>query len=54
MLTSTTSTMVSPSPADVSTTFKGVDLFQTGKAAMTLTGIWPEAGYAKDPNFHFG
>ncbi len=45
---------VSPSPADVSTTFKGVDLFQTGKAAMTLTGIWPETGYAKDPNFHFG
>ncbi len=25
---------VSPSPADMSTTFKGVDLFQTGKAAM--------------------
>jgi multiple sugar transport system substrate-binding protein len=45
---------VSPSPADVSTTFQGVDLFQTGKAAMTLTGIWPESGYAKDPNFHFG
>jgi multiple sugar transport system substrate-binding protein len=45
---------VSPSPADVSTTFQGVDLFQTGKAAMTLTGIWPESGYASDPNFHFG
>jgi len=45
---------VSPSPADMGTTFKGVDLFQTGKAAMTLTGIWPEAGYAKDPSFHFG
>ena len=45
---------VSPSPADVSTTFKGVDLFQTGKAAMTLTGIWPEADYAKDPKMHFG
>ncbi|MDQ6693611.1 MAG: sugar ABC transporter substrate-binding protein [Chloroflexota bacterium] len=45
---------VAPSPADVGTTFKGVDLFQTGKAAMSMTGIWPEAGYAKDPNFHFG
>jgi multiple sugar transport system substrate-binding protein len=45
---------VSPSPADIDTTFKGVDLFQTGKAAMTLTGIWPEAGYAKDPKLHFG
>jgi multiple sugar transport system substrate-binding protein len=45
---------VSPSQADMGTTFKGVDLFQTGKAAMSLTGIWPEAGYAKDPNFHFG
>jgi multiple sugar transport system substrate-binding protein len=45
---------VSPSPADVGTTYQGVDLFQTGKAAMTLTGIWPEAGYSKDPNFKFG
>jgi multiple sugar transport system substrate-binding protein len=45
---------VSPSPADMGTTFKGVDVFQTGKAAMDLTGIWPEAGYAKDPSFHFG
>ena len=45
---------VSPSPADMGTTFKGVDLFQTGKAAMYLTGIWPESGYAKDSNFHFG
>jgi multiple sugar transport system substrate-binding protein len=45
---------VSPSPADMSTTFNGVDLFQTGKAAMSLTGIWPEAGYAKDPNMNFG
>lgn len=45
---------VSPSPADMSTTFNGVDLFQTGKAAMTLTGIWPAKGYAEDPNFNFG
>lgn len=45
---------VSPNPQEVSTTFQGVDLFQTGKAAMTLTGIWPENGYASDPNFHFG
>lgn len=45
---------VSPSPADVSTTFKGVDLFQTGKVAMTITGIWPESGYAQDPNLKFG
>jgi len=45
---------VSPSPADVSTTFQGVDLFQTGKVAMSLTGIWPEDGYSKAANFHYG
>lgn len=45
---------VSPSAADMSTTFKGVDLFQTGKVAMTLTGIWPESGYASDPKLRFG
>jgi multiple sugar transport system substrate-binding protein len=45
---------VSPSPADVSTTYKGVDLFQTGKVAMQITGIWPQSGYEADPNFKFG
>lgn len=45
---------VSPSPQEVSTTFQGVDLFQTGKAAMTLTGIWPENGYAATQGFNFG
>ncbi len=45
---------VSPSAADVSTTFNGVDLFQTGRVAMSLTGIWPESGYATDPKLHFG
>jgi len=45
---------VSPSPTDVSTTFKGVDLFQTGRVAMNWTGRWPMADYTKNPNLKWG
>jgi len=45
---------VTPTAADMNTTFKGVDMFQTGRVAMNLTGIWPESGYAADPKMHFG
>jgi multiple sugar transport system substrate-binding protein len=45
---------VAPSAADKTTTFAGVDLFQTGRVAMNWTGRWPLADYEENPNLNFG
>ncbi len=44
---------VAPSKADVAA-LSGQDLFQTGKAAMLWTGVWPLGGYIKDTTMNFG
>ena len=45
---------VAPSAADKSTTFAGVDLFQTGRVAMSWTGRWPLLDYESNPELNFG
>jgi len=44
---------VTPTSSD-SEAFKGVDMFQTGIAAMSITGRWPVVNYKADPNLDFG
>ncbi len=44
---------VAPSPATVQG-FQVVDMFQAGKAAMNLTGIWPMQNYLRTPHLSFG
>lgn len=44
---------VAPSPATIQG-FQGVDLFQSQKAAMNLTGIWPLQTYKTTPGLKFG
>lgn len=44
---------VAPMAADKEA-LKGIDLFQNGKVAMSVTGIWPMEGYKKDANLKFG
>lgn len=45
---------VAPTPTDKSTTFQGVDLFASGKAAMSITGRWPLANYKETKGLNFG
>jgi multiple sugar transport system substrate-binding protein len=44
---------ITPSNSD-SEAFKGVDLFNTGRVAMNLTGKWPAEDYKSNPNLNFG
>jgi multiple sugar transport system substrate-binding protein len=44
---------VAPGKADIDA-LKGVDLFQTGKVAMSWTGRWPLQDYLKNTELKFG
>jgi multiple sugar transport system substrate-binding protein len=44
---------VAPTSEDVAA-LSGVDLFQTGRVAMLMTGRWPLSTYKADPNLNFG
>lgn len=44
---------VAPSSADAAA-FQGVDLFQVGRVAMNMTGIWPNQSYATTPGLSYG
>lgn len=44
---------VAPTKDDVAS-LSGVDLFQTGKVAMLITGRWPLSTYKADPKLNFG
>ena len=44
---------LAPSTVDAEA-YQGVDLFQAGITAMTITGRWPVMNYKADPNLDFG
>jgi len=44
---------IAPMPADKEA-LKNIDLFETGKVAMLVTGSWPLSKYKSNPNLKFG
>jgi multiple sugar transport system substrate-binding protein len=44
---------ITPSSSDTDS-FKGIDLFASGKVAMELNGRWPIENYLKNPELKFG